>query len=211
MYKLLIWQYRGKPKARGTIEAIYNESSEVFKSALALGDVLNIDKATGYALDLVGRHVGIGRQLPSIINRVYFGWYGDDSAAGFGMGEWYRYGASLKDPLIMGDDDYRFMIKAKILKNYQKGDLDDLIGAVRYLFGDSANIADAYDMTMTVILPFGQLNALQTYAITNLDILRRPVGVKYNFLQVDANKPFGWAHDPTASGFGEGVWSRFIS
>ena len=210
MKNMLIWQYRGKPKAKATIDALSNETADVFKSAVALGDLLNIETATGWALDLVGMHVGVSRRLPSIVKRVYFGWHGDDSSAGWSVGEWYSYGRALRDPLIMDDDNFRFLIKAKILKNYQKADLDSLIESVRFLFGENANIVDACNMTMTVILPFRQLNALQIYAITNLDILRRPATVKYNFFQVDANNPFGWAHDPNASGFGKGVCSRFL-
>jgi len=208
---LLIWQYRGKPKAKATIVALQREADEVFKSALDLTKVLSIEDATGFALDLVGRHVGIGRELPMFIEKTYFGWYGDDSAAGWGIGEWYRYGSALRDKTLMDDDDYRFMIKAKILKNFQIADLADLIDSARYLLGEDVNIVDGYDMAMTVILPFNYLNSLKTYAIKYMDVLRRPVTVQYRFFQIDANKPFGWAHDPTAAGFNEGIWSRFVT
>ena len=88
----IIWQYRTKPKALGTIRAIYKETYLTFQNTIQIADILNIDTATGYALDLVGRHVGVSRVLPTAIAKEYFGWLEDDSALSFGIGEFYRYG-----------------------------------------------------------------------------------------------------------------------
>ena len=214
MYKLsdlLIWQYWGKKRAKATIDLLAGEAERVYLSAVGLASILSIDDAHGWALDLVGRHVGISRSLPAFVARPYFGWAGDDSANPFGVGEWFRVGGQLRDPILMNDEDYRFMIRAKILKNFQIGDIGDIVDSVQFLFGENANAVDGYDMSVvTVILPAAQLNALQMYAIRSMDILRRPIGTKYRFLQVDARKPFGWASDPQAAGFNDGIFSRFL-
>ncbi len=214
MYKLsnlLIWQYRGKKKAVATIDSLAEEAAKVFENALDVVRLLDIEKSEGYGLDLIGRHVGISRSMPEFVNRPYFGWYGVEGAEGFGTGEWYQLGGQIRDPILLDDEDFRFMIKARIRKNFQIADIGDIVDSVKFLFGETANAVDGYDMSISaIILPVSQLNALRRYAVLHMDILSRPIGVKYNFLQVDTDKPFGWAGDPNAKGFGEGVFSRFL-
>ena len=209
MSDLLIWQYRGKPKARQTVGLLLSETADVFKSVIELGNSLNINIATGYSLDLIGRHVGISRVLTTYIHKNYFGFDFDESALGFNAGEWYQYGDSLKDSVVLNDDDYRFLIKAKILKNYQRADIGNLVESIRFLFGERANVIDNYDMTITGIIPFNNLSQFKVYVIKNMDILQRPVGVKYKFFQTSSH-PFGWYEDSTAFGFNSGIWSDFI-
>ena len=214
MYKLsnlLIWQYRGKKKAVATIDTLAEESEKVAENVPDVARLLDIEKSEGYGLDLIGRHVGINRSMPEFVERPYFGWYDVESAEGFGIGEWYRIGRQLRDPILLDDEDFRFMIKAKIRKNFQIADIGDIVDSVQFLFGETANAVDGYDMSISaIILPTSQLNALRKYAVLYMDILSRPIGVKYNFLQVDTDKPFGWASDPQAKGFGRGVFSRFL-
>ena len=87
----IIWQYRTKPKALGTIRAIYTETDNTFKNVVQVADILNIDNATGHALDLVGKHVGVPRALPTAIAKEYFGWLKDKASLSFGVGEFYRH------------------------------------------------------------------------------------------------------------------------
>lgn len=72
--KFIIWQYRSKPKALGTIKAIYEETAQTFRNIIQVADILNIDDTTGYELDLVSRPVGVFRVLPIAIAKEYFGW-----------------------------------------------------------------------------------------------------------------------------------------
>ena len=112
---MLIWQYRGKPKANATVKAISNEVSRVYQSAVDVGDILNIDKARGYALDLVGYHVGVNRSLASFIPRKFFG-FAKTGQLGFNEGKFYRYGESTGESTRLGDEVFRFMLKLKFLR-----------------------------------------------------------------------------------------------
>ena len=209
MSDLLIWQYRGKPKARATISAIQFETDRAFLSAVEFGQMLNIDTATGFALDLVGRHVGVTRLIKQYIAKNFFGFQGDANAQGFDMGQWYVFGDQTRDSALLDDEDFRFIIKARIFKNYQTGALGDVVDSIRYLFGNTANVVDNYDMTMNAIIPFGLINEFKAYAVKNLDILVRPVGVRLRFFEV-SNHSFGWHEDPSAFGFDNGFWSDFV-
>lgn len=205
---MLIWQYRGKPKASATVKTISDEASRVYQSSVDVGDILNIDKARGYALDLVGYHVGVNRSLASFIPRKFFG-FARTGQLGFNEGKFYRYGESTGESTRLGDEDFRFMIKAKILKNYQIGAIEDITNSISFLFGRDARIIDNYDMTMTAIIPSTVMTPFKRYAIENLDILVRPVGVMYKYVIIEPAKYFGFYEDRYASGFDEGVFVEF--
>lgn len=63
-HKLLIWQYRHKPKALATIKLFEQEIAQGFVDLSRLPEVMDIETATGANLDLVGKHVG----QPRVIN-----------------------------------------------------------------------------------------------------------------------------------------------
>lgn len=207
----LIWQYRGKPKARQTVGLLLSETKKVFGSAIQLSTLLDVNTATGYALDLVGRHAGIDRVMKSIIPKEYFGWSEVEAALGFNTGVFYRYGDALKASSVLNDDEYRFLIKAKIIKNYQQPDIAGITYSLRHLLGEQAFIIDNYDMSMNVVIPAGYLTPFRIHALKNLDILSRPVGVSYKYLIITDAQPFGWSGDPLAFGFNDGKFTRLMN
>lgn len=204
----LIWQYRTKPKALGTIKAIYKESTNTFKNVIQTTDILSIDDATGYALDLVGYHVGVSRLLPSAIAKEYFGFLKDRTALSFNIGEFYRYGDALSASVVLNDNDFRFFIKARITKNYQNGEIANIVKSIKFVIGDNCNVIDLQDMTMNIMINGDQLNSLTLYAISKMDILVRPVGVMYRILILTNNNPFGFAQDNESYAFNLGKFVR---
>lgn len=206
--KFLIWQYRTKPKALGTIRSIFKETDNTFKTIINVADVLSIEKATGYALDLVGRHIGVSRILPTAIAKEYFGWRDDNSALSFGIGEFYRHGDALHALVVLNDDDYRFFIKARITKNYQTATITNIVKSIKFVIGKEGNVIDLQNMSMNILVNNDQLNSLTLYAISKMDILVRPVGVMYRYLILVNNEPFGFSHDPQSYGFNLGKFVR---
>lgn len=206
--KFIIWQYRTKPKALGTIRAIYAETDNTFKNVVQLADILNIDDAKGYALDLVGKHVGVSRVLPTAIAKEYFGWLEDDTALPFNVGEFYRNGDALHASVVLNDNDYRFFIKARITKNYQTGEISNIVNSIKFVIGKHGNIIDSQNMTMNVLVNSDQLSSLTFYAISEMDILARPVGAMYQYIVLINNEPFGFSHDNVSFGFNLGKFVR---
>lgn len=204
----LILQYHNKPKALGTINALYAMTDEIFKTVLDIADVLNINKAKGYALDLIGLHVGMSRILNHAVAKQFFGFLADEIALGFNIGKFYRYDDSLYDTVRLDDDDYRFFLKAKIMKNFQDGTLANSIHSIQYLLSQASNVIDNQNMTMNIIVDRNLLNTIKLYAIKYLDILVRPVGVKYQFIVITNQQPFGFYHDKQSFGFDNGTFIR---
>lgn len=206
--KYLIWQYKDKPKAIQTIQAITSETKDTLQTILDAANILDIDNATGYALDLVGRHVGISRILSKAMAKEYFGFLDNESSLGFNVGEFYRNGDSLNASVKLNDDDYRFFIKAKILKNHQNGTLENIVDSVQMLCGKGSNVIDLQNMTMNIVVNSQSLNTITLYAIKSLDALVRPVGVKYTLLILLNDEPFGFYSDKASLGFGNGKFVR---
>lgn len=202
---MLIYQYRDKPKARKTIGLIQSKADKFMSDVNDYLDQFDIDKARGFSLDIIGRRVGVNRTLPSFISKGYWGWLGSVNGEGWGNGVWYRSGEAAGESLSLNDDDFRFLIKAKIFKNFQNGSLDYLINSIREIMNTNANVVDNYDMTATVLLPLKTLNSLQQYMIEQMDILPRPDGVMYNFINA-SGKEFGFYGFFNTYGFGQGAF-----
>ena len=178
---------------------------ELDKVQANLVDLLNqvdIDQARGYSLDIIGRRVGIIREMPSYISKGFFSYYGADGK-GWNSGIWYRAGDSTGDTISLADSDYRFIIKAKILKNFQDGTLDSVLNARTKLMGSNVGVTDNYNMTANIYAPLSLLTPIQSYLIQNLDLLPRPVGVKYNFFDI-GKEYFGFDGFRASKGFDEG-------
>ena len=85
--ELLIYQYKKKPKAKETIDAVMGEYDKLSENAFDLLQQLDIDQARGYSLDIIGRRVGVSRVLPSAIAKGYFGYYESLNGEPWGAGD----------------------------------------------------------------------------------------------------------------------------
>lgn len=206
----LIWQYRNKPRAKATIELLTNETYKTFDEAIAIAELLNINTATGYALDLIGKHVGISRLQNQIILKKWFGFNEAEIKNGFGVGEFYKYKNELKGAFYLNDYDYRFLIKAKIIKNYQNATLENIYKSLEFLF-DKGNFAfDNYDMTMNLVIKRAKLNEYLLKIILKNDILVRPIGVNYRVVVLVENVFFGFSQNTNSKGFNSGKLARIL-
>lgn len=201
--ELLIQQYRDKPKARQTIALWCGELDAVIDSATKVLEQIDIDKAQGFSLDIIGRRVGVVRLLPAYVSKGFFGYVQTQDAKGWGKGKWFKKGDSTGESINLSDDDMRFLIKARILKNFQDGSLDYTTSAIKKLFSSDSYIVDNLDMTARLFIPMASLSELQVYLIKRLDILPRPMGVKYDFSNLSL-KGFGFDGFKYSNGFNDG-------
>ena len=206
--ELLIWQYK-LPKAIAEIDMKSQFWIDFIEDCLKFIDMWNVDTAEKYSLDVLGRIFGVSRSSVSLTEKEYLTYYEKTGGLGWGRGRWYRAGEAFRETILLADQEFRFLIKARIWKLYQNPSLDYLTDALQDLTGDDAYIVDNGDMTMKVY--YGSevlLDSFIKFAIENLDILPRPVGVGYTYEQAGV-KYFGFNGEEFENNYGFGI-GRFI-
>lgn len=184
---LLIWQYRRKPKARATIDLLEKQYSDLQQVAFSFPLVLSIEDAQGKNLDLVGKHVGQGRNIRYYDNQgEVFGFTTTNKAKGFsrnrkGGGKFIKYREVLFSDYYLKDEQYRFIIKCRIVKNYQTGTMPNLYQSLKFLFKDGFYAYDNENMTVEIRFSSKHCNSFALSIVSTMDILPRPAGVKYQF------------------------------
>ena len=206
--ELLIWQYK-LPKAIAEIDMKSQFWIDFMEDCLKFIDMWNIDTAERYSLDVLGRIFGVSRSSVSLTEKEYLTYYEKTGGLGWGLGRWYRSSEAIRETILLTDQEFRFLIKARIWKLYQNPSLDYLTDALQALTGDDAYIVDNGNMTMKVY--YGNTIALDSFikfAVENLDILPRPVGVMYTYEQAGMMY-FGFNGEEFDNNFGFGI-GRFI-
>lgn len=211
---LIIWQYKGKPKALATSTLISDTFSSSFRKIANIPNAMDIDHAMGVDLDLCGKRVGQSRVLHSFYPRDVFGFHEIEEAKGFarfgigGGGKWYRHGDPTRETVVLNDADYRFLIKCRIAKNFQIGTMGDIINALNFIF-DNAVAYDNYDMSITVVIRQNVSN-FKHFILKNLDILPRPAAVGIKHYISTSKKAFGFKGAPHGAGFNQGRFARIL-
>ena len=211
--KLLIIQYADKPNAQEHVNLIMGKLEEVYSLANSLEEAFDLDIAVGKQLDIIGKIVGISRRVPFAVPKNYFGFEGHTNA--YPMGDKFVSVVSypMKDKFEipytdgeLNDYNYRFFIKAQIIKNYAKGTMIDdsklsIQNAVDFLFDNKAYVVDSQNMSMNIYIN-NTFDCNMVQYIKQLDLIPRPQGVKYKAMisYVDGNT-FGFGVNNT--GFGD--------
>ena len=144
---LLIAQYSSKTKAVDTIKLTADKliDNEVIK---AIQDGFNINTAVGNQLDIIGKIVGTSRYIT-------------DAAAG---------GTAIK----LSDDEFRFLLKLKIIRNYSNNSFKSMDDSIQKFF-ESGLIASYGLMNIVYFANTSIFNIAIKGA--SKDLLPRPMGV----------------------------------
>lgn len=183
---LLILQYRNKPKARKTIKILYRKCGAdglVFQ----LEDVLDIDKALGNQLNLIGKIVGCPRTVQGInAQRQYFQFYQDEDSFGFskiGKDSISIFRNIFDDTYSiysLSDEDYRILIKFKIFINHLKASMKDMDEALWNIFGSKIIMNSESDLFITYI--FSSDMMIAALAADKLGYFKAPLGISKSYI-----------------------------
>jgi hypothetical protein len=161
----LIAQYRDQPRARATIE-IFGKQLVADDVATALGLAFSIDTAVGAQLDVLGKYIGVNRNVGETIpdENTYFAfttYAGGASECGMGdytdsfvnpSGLFYLYQYAAGIPSALDDDQYRLVLKLQIVANSSDGTLYSLQNAMADFLDGAFSIVDPKDMTLVYVL-----------------------------------------------------------
>jgi len=94
----------------------YAEGELIARSIIGLFD---IDTAIGQALDFTGQWVGLTRFIDVLLPLVWFSF--DDDELGFDQGKWRTPYEAWTEIIELGDEEYRTLLKARIVANHWDG------------------------------------------------------------------------------------------
>ena len=157
--KLLTSEYRHSPKLKEWLLWLLNDGTDYATFIHVFVNAFDLDRAVGQQLDIIGRYVGVSRML--------------------------NFQPSGGESPLLNDDTYRFLIRATIVKNTWKGNVEDLYSAWKILFSNIPlfQIQDLQDMTFNVVIG-GDFTTFETELITKGYIVPKPEGVRIRLMTI---------------------------
>lgn len=180
---LLILQYRNKPKARATIKMLVDVcmgDGLVFE----LNDCLNIDKAEGKQLDLIGQILGCNRNVYGLNpDAKWFSFektdaYGYSDKDALSEGYWKSYFNTTGSSYALPDSDYRQLLKFKAALNVMPATMKGMDDALYQVFGNGVTLQNNQDLSVTYVI---SQQSVVTKAAEILGYFTAPMGITVNF------------------------------
>jgi hypothetical protein len=188
---LLIIQYNNQPKAKATIE-LFSRALLANGIFLDIEQAYDIDTAVGVQLDVIGKYVGVDRywQKVDLVNYFSLETYAEaspsspprwgfctyDTFEDFAYNGTLVYGDIVASSNALSDDDFRVLIKLKIIQNnsnYSRGSIDE---EMWNFFGATVRPESNGRMAMAYFITALQTPLIQ--AILFKELLPRPMGVQ---------------------------------
>ncbi|QEO57549.1 DUF2612 domain-containing protein [Francisella marina] len=215
---LIILQYSDKPKALGEISLYSQKGAELYNLIKDFLNAYDLDIATGEQLDVIGRIVGINRTLENGTPVIYFGYTGYQNTGGYYSNVPYLYyGGRRYTSSQLTDDDFRFVIRCKIAKNFARAYLSDgefkqgMQSLYSFVFKNECVVRDHKDMTFSLIVS-DNVTQEQIRIMSELDLFIRPMGVKLRaVIQIPSTGAFGYQHYPLTLGYNLAPYARYLS
>lgn len=215
---LLVIQYGNKEKLKSTVRTVVEEFV-VDNVPYDLRDAFSIDTAVGAQLDILGKYIGINRFYqgqnlrPSAFGFVTYVNTTASTQKGFSnysdfetkSGYVLAYKDVLSGSLSLGDDDYRVLLKLKILQNSNDHSHKSIDDGLFGFFGSAIRADSVGNMIMDYFVP-NDLTAIMSTAIQK-QVLPKPMGVGIRYVILEKGKSFGFATyettPPNATGFSD--------
>lgn len=172
-------QYRTKPKAMKWFNITRKIGLSLHEAIQAVRKMYCIDINSGAQLDIIGRILGASRQFDYKAEVTTASYAPDGQGAQYGDPESMYASGILDAQGNMGDDLYRLVLKAKIVKNNNDATYDDILRAFGILFPKvkDAYITDYEDMSYEITY-ISDLSEIERWALLNVNLLPKPAGVR---------------------------------
>ena len=209
-------QYKESTRLLDTLSLFIAELTEIQTEIFRMMATWNLDDATGWGLDVIGRIVGLDRPRVDATIFGYFGYagagaplsYGDEDLPEVG-GRYLSINSFDVGSVLMEDEDYRIHIRAKILKNQTSAKPEEVIEIIHTIFPD-VPWAELHPQGLaSASITFGRLlSSIEIGLVTGTDLLPRPAGVSIAYAHA-TGVPFGYAGSP-GSAYGAGAYASLL-
>lgn len=171
---------------------------------LSLGNtLLDIDNSTGKNLDLIGKLIGEERSLVNFIDRSYFGFLGARLVESYDVGYWYSlYRDQYGTLRTLTDDEYRRVLKARVIKNTSDNGRNSLLSVLNALTGNTGSIIIENENNSSISVEVLDLDGLASYYLSQYksdrNIIPVPMGRRISVKQGTVSRLDGrWKLDGT--------------
>lgn len=207
-------QFKGKVVIDKYLQLLLSGKGDLQDAVQQVQTLRSIDTAVGAQLDVIGVIVGRPRGLVSAEIFNYFGFQGASQAGSFGSATdptvgapWYSLGAPLGLSRPPSDEEYRLILKAKIIKNRTLSRPEDVIEAYKFLFGASKVLITELG-NAEVRIGIGKiLTSVERGLLFDLAgagaLLPKTVGVEYTYTEFQADRVFATQGFPGGMGTGD--------
>lgn len=167
----------------------------------------------GDQLDIIGKWVGVSRDIPIPIAGVFFTW--DDTAAtGWEFGSWQPLNQQT-DITSLPDDVYLTLIRARIAANNWDGTTEGAYAIWAIVFPNlNLLIQDNEDMSFMIAISGMPIDSLTQALLVQGDLPLKPEGIRISeyVVSVDGNPFFAWdVQNIYLAGWGTGSWGASLT
>lgn len=211
--ELITEQFKGKVVIDKYLQLILSGILDAQVVLKQLQQQRSLDTAIGAQLDVIGEIVGRPRGLVTSELFQYFGFEGHPLAGGFGSlndpatgSPWYSEGGAIGISRPPSDEEYRLILKAKIIKNRTMSRPEDVIAAYKFIFGAGRIVLT--EGNASVNIGIGKiLTNVERGLLFDLGgagtLLPKTVGVQYTYSEFNAERVFATEGFPDAFGVGD--------
>ena len=207
-------QFKAKPVMDKYLQLLVEGKEELQTVMKDVMTLRSIDTAVGVQLDVIGNIVGRPRGLVSAELFTYFGFDGATNGGSFGSvtdpsvgAPWYSIGAPTGLSRPPSDEEYRIILKAKIIKNRTLSRPEDIIEAYRFLFGASKVTITELGHAAVRIGIGKILSSVERGLLFGLNgagtLLPKTVGVEYTYSEFQSDRVFATEGFPGGIGTGD--------
>lgn len=207
-------QFKGKPIIDKYIQLLIGEWEEMQLVLQDMQQLRSINTAVGAQLDVIGEIVGRPRGLVTSDLFYYFGFQGAPLAGTFASttdptvgSPWYSIDAPTAISREPSDEEYRLILKAKIIKNRTMSRPEDVIQAYKFLFQAGLVTLDEYEPARVRIGIGKILTNVERGLLFDLGgagtLLPKTVGVNYTYTEFQAGRVFATEGFPGGVGTGD--------
>lgn len=194
-------QFKDKDIFDRYLRLLISEAANLQFTMRDLMQLRSIDTAQGKQLDIIGEIVGRPRGLIASDAFSFFGFDGDPQSGKFGSltdpqagAPFWSLGSPKTGSRVPSDEEYRLLIKAKIIKNTTRSTPEDTIKAFSFLFGAGQCFIDEYAPAKARIGIGKFLTPIERallFEFTNVGgLLPKTVGVEYDFVEFQSDRVF---------------------
>ncbi len=202
-------EYQPQPDFNAYLAALLAAPNEIETAGQAIEASLDIDVAAGTQLDLLGRLIGLSRDVPNGYPAPFFGFldtpaglpYGDTVVGGGGV--FYELGANGNVTWHLDDVTYRQFLHARVLRNKSAGTIPDFVAILQLIFPSDAIIVQDVDGQLQIAIGLGRVTTVsETVTLNYAGILPKPAGVALIVLPYTALQVF-FGFNPTDATYGD--------